>query len=435
MIINDSIKEGNMKKIILSILVVSVSLLTAQSNFDDYFYSKQLRLDYYHFGNFESDYYTFDELIEEPYWGGSKVNLIDTLGLGNFIFYVRDIKSNKVIYSRGYSSLFQEWQTTDEAKLINRTFLEALVFPYPKDSAKVEIYDRDKKNNYRLQHAFNINPNSYFIKKEKFNETEKTKIHYSGNFNEKLDIVFIPEGYSKSEMQKFNNDCKRFAKYLFEYEPFSEYENSINIWAISVPSKDSGIDIPADTVWKNTILNTSYYTFDSERYVMTFDNKSVRNYASNAPYDQIYILVNSDKYGGGAIYNYYSTTVVDHALSKKIFIHEFAHGLVGLADEYYTSDVAYQDFYALDVEPWEPNITTLVDFESKWKSLLKLNSKIPSEIDGKDELEIGVYEGGGYVEKGVYRSTPNSIMKAFGIDEFNEVSKAAITKVIRFYSN
>ncbi len=281
---------------------------------------------------------------------------------------------------------------------------------------------------------FLVDPNSYFVKKEKLNKSESFKVHNTRSSKTALDIVFIPDGYTESEMDKFRADCERFANYLFLYEPFTSYKNSINIWGILAHSEESGIDIPADSIWKKTIVNSTYYTFDSERYIMTMDNKSVRNYASNVPYDQIYILVNSEKYGGGSIYNYYSTTVVDNKSSKQIFVHELGHGLVGLADEYYTSDVAYQNFYPLDVEPWEPNITTLVNFDSKWKNLMNPNSEIPTVSKGENELETGVYEGGGYVEKGVFRSSQNSLMKAFNSDEFNEVSKAAIVKILNFYS-
>lgn len=423
-----------MKKYLAIFLIILSNSNFSQVNFDDYFLDKQLRLDYFHSGNSKSDFYSFEELIEEPYWGGSKTNLIDTLGYGNFMFFVYDIKSDRLIYSHGFSTLFQEWQTTEEAKKIDRSLSESLVFPFPKDSVKVEIHDRDNKNKFQKRYEFVIDPNSYFVKKEKLNKSETLKVHYSGNQTENLDIVFIPDGYTKEEMEKFKSDAEKFANYLFEYDPYSKYKNNINIWAILAASNDSGIDIPADTIWRSTIVNSSYYTFGSERYIMTMDNKKVRNYASNVPYDQIYILVNSEKYGGGSIYNYYSTTVVDNERSKKIFIHEFGHGLVGLADEYYTSDVSYQDFYPLDVEPWEPNITTLVNFENKWKNLIKPNVEIPTNPEGKSELENGVYEGGGYVAKGVYRSTPNSLMKAFDIDEFNEVSKIAIERVLKFYS-
>ena len=420
-------------KIFIIISLISSSALFSQINFDEYFYDKQLRLDYFHTGNSETDSYSFDELIDEPYWGGSKINLIDTIGYGNFKFFVYDLQSNILIYSRGYSSLFQEWQTTDEAMKIERTFSETLVFPYPKDSVRVEVHDRDEKNKFKKKYELIVDPNSYFVKKEKLNPSENFKVYYSGDPSKKLDIVFLPEGYSENEKEKFHKDCQRVSEYLFEYTPFSELKNNFNIWGINAYSIDSGVDIPGDSIWKSTNVNSSFYTFDSERYLMTTDMKSVRNYASNAPYDQIYILANTEKYGGGAIYNYYSITAVDHPSAKQVFVHEFGHGLAGLADEY-GADATYNEFYPLDVEPWEPNVTTLINFESKWKYLLPADSEIPSSVVGKDQLDIGVYEGAGYVSKGVYRSTPNSIMRAFNSNEFNEVSKAAIKKIIRFYS-
>ena len=150
---------------------------------------------------------------------------------------------------------------------------------------------------------------------------------------------------------KFRKDCERFAGYLFNSSPFKENKNKFNIWGIEAPSLESGTDIPKDNIWKKTLVNSNFYTFDTERYLMTTDNKTLRNVASNAPYDQICILTNSDKYGGGAIYNHYSTFVSDDKNSEFTLTHEFGHGFASLADEYWTSDVAYQDFYSLDVEP------------------------------------------------------------------------------------
>ena len=133
---------------------------------------------------------------------------------------------------------------------------------------------------------------------------------------------------------------------------------------------ESGTDIPGERVYVNTVLNSSFYTFGTDRYLTTQDIKSVNDYAAVAPHDNIIVLINSNKYGGGGVYNYYSGTTAGHPLSPKVFIHEFGHGFAGLADEYYSSDVAYDEFYPLNVEPWEPNITTMVNFDSKWKKLI-----------------------------------------------------------------
>ncbi|MCP5061054.1 MAG: peptidase M64 [Ignavibacteriae bacterium] len=420
-------------KYILPILFLSISNI-AQTNFDEHFLNKTLRLDYFHSGNHEDDYFTFDELIEEPIWAGSRTKLVDDLGFGNLQVKVFDAKTNELIYSRGYSVLFHEWQTTDEAKKISRTFSETVVLPFPKDSIRIEVFDRDDKNNFKKRYEVSVHPKNYFIKKENRNKYNKFMVHYVGDPNEKLDVVFLPEGYTKEEMDKFKKDCEKFSNYLFTYSPFDTLYNKINIWGVEAPSKESGTDIPGESIWKSTMLNTSFYTFDSERYLMTTDYKKVRDLAANAPYDQIFILVNSEKYGGGAIYNYYNVSVVDNVNSKQVFVHEFGHGLAGLADEYYTSEVSYQDFYSLDVEPWEANITTLIDFESKWKAQVKSTTQIPTPIEDAPKDLIGAYEGGGYVEKGVYRSTENSLMKSLEVDEFNQVSKEAIERVIKFYS-
>jgi hypothetical protein len=422
-----------MKIKFLFLLLFSQSFF-AQINFNEYFQDKTLRFDYFHSGNNTKEFFTFDEFSEEPFWAGSRDNLIDTLGYGNFIAKVFDAKSNKLIYSHGYSVLFQEWQTTDEAKKISRTFTETIVLPYPKDSIRIELYKRDTKNIFQKEWEIAVNPKNYFIKKDKKLKYKKVPVHYTGDPSDKLDIVFLAEGYTKEERDKFTKDSERFSNYLFTYSPFDKMYNRINIWAVEAFSDESGTDIPADSVWKNTLLNSSFYTFDSERYLMTKDYKKVRDIAANAPYEQIYILVNTSKYGGGAIYNYYNVVAADNEKSRQIFIHEFGHGLAGLADEYFTSEVAYQDFYPLDVEPWEPNITTLVNFKSKWKNLVNNTISIPTPVEDAPENQIGAYEGAGYVAKGVYRSTPNSIMKSFTSDEFNEVSKKAIERVIKFYS-
>lgn len=243
----------------------------------------------------------------------------------------------------------------------------------------------------------------------------------------------MPEGYTNDEMEDFIATCEFYGKALFNYEPYKEYKDKINIWAVLAPSKESGSDIPADSIWVNTIFNSNYYTFDSERYIMVEDYQTVRDVAANAPCDQIYILANHDKYGGGAIYNFYSLTAVKNVSSEKVFIHELAHGLAGVADEYVDAST-YNEFYPLNVEPWEPNITTLVNFESKWKNLLDKDTPVPTPVEEKYKDKLGVFEGGGYVAKGVYRPTQQSIMNSFVSDKYNLPSLISIKKVLDFYS-
>ena len=421
-----------MKQTVIFMLLVC-ALVNAQVKFDDHFVDKTLRLDFYHTGNKEMETLSFDKLIEEGPWAGSKINLIDKFNYGNYCFKVFDDSTNELIYSRGFSTLYQEWQTTEEAKTVTRTFPGSVIMPFPKSKIRVEIYRRDKRNNFDKKFSYVVDPNNYFIITEKLKPYSDFKVHYSGDPSVKLDIVFIPEGYTADEMDKFKKDCDRFAGYLFDYSPFKENEDKINIWGIEAPSPESGTDIPGKDIWKETLLNTRFYTFNSERYMMTTDYFSVRNIAANAPYDQIYIIVNTTKYGGGSIYNFYNETAAENRVSKQIFVHEFGHGLVGLADEY-ADDKTYEDYYPLDVEPWEANITTLVDFESKWKNLVDKDTPIPTPVEDKYKDKIGAFEGGGYVAKGVYRPTINSIMNSFSSNEFNQVCKNAIQKMIDFYS-
>ncbi|MFA6922860.1 MAG: M64 family metallopeptidase [Bacteroidales bacterium] len=407
--------------------------LFSYASFDEYFENKALRIDYYHTGNSVSDSYSIDEMLEEPYWGGSKVNLIDTFNYGKYKFVVIDEATQNIIYSHGYSTLFSEWQTTDEAKKTIKSFSETVLCPYPKKNIKVEFYSIDNNGKFIKKFEYFVNPQNYFISKEKKAVYPVFNLLKSGDPDKKIDIVILPEGYKKSEIKKFKNDCERFTKALFNASPFKEMKDKFNVNAVEVTSEESGTDIPGENIWKNTAINSSFYTFGTERYLMTAANKRVRDVASNVPYDQIYILVNTDKYGGGAIYNLYAISVTTNDLFDYIVVHEFGHAFAGLADEYYTSEVSYRDFYPKNIEPWEPNLTTLVDFGKKWKNMLDKDVPIPTPPDEKYCNKLGVFEGGGYEAKGVYRPACDCIMKSLK-KEFCGVCKNAIIKMIEFYT-
>ncbi len=419
----------------LVVVLLFTNIIFPQINFDQYFESKSLRLDYFHTGNSTEDNYSFDELIEEPFWAGSKINLIDKFDYGKYKFFVKDYQTGQIIYSRTYSTLFSEWQTTDEAKQTVRTFSETIVFPYPKKSVVVEFYSRDRKNLLNKKFEYIVDPNNYLIKTERVFSFNTFEVYNSANPDKAVDIVLIPEGYTSDEMVKFRKDCERFAGYLFNASPYKENKDKFNIRGIEAPSKQSGTDIPPENIWKNTIVNSQFYMFDLDRYLMTKDNKSLRDIASNVPYDQIFILVNSDIYGGGSIYNHYSVCISDNKFSEYIFTHEFGHGFAGLGDEYYTSDVAYNEFYPLDVEPLEPNLTTLVNFESKWKDMLNEDTPVPTPQIKEYQNEVGVYEGGGYAAEGIYRPMQDCSMKSISVNNFCPVCKRAIGWMINFYSN
>jgi hypothetical protein len=233
-------------------------------------------------------------------------------------------------------------------------------------------------------------------------------------------------------MGKFKKDILRLTDSLFTNSPFSEYKNKFNFYAVLAPSVDSGSDIPGNGTWKNTIVNSSFYTFDSERYLTTLDFWKVKDIAALAPYDQIYILVNTDKYGGGGVYNHFNLTSVDNRLSSFVFIHEFGHGFGGLGDEYYTSDVSYSDFYSTKTEPWEPNLTTLVNFSSKWENMLKPGTPVPTPPLPVYINSTGVFEGGGYAAKGIFRPSYDCHMKSGNYGKFCEVCEHSLKTMLMF---
>lgn len=428
------IKNTNTMKRIFWLIICILFINTSYGQFDNYFINKTLRLDYTHAGNATSEFYYLDELLEEPYWGGSKINLIDHFKYGKYFFEVYDKSERTLIFSRGYSSLFAEWQTTLEAREVSKSFEETIIFPMPKKAVIVMMYSRNWEGKLIKQAEYEIDPNNYFIHRGLKKEFPIYQALNQGDPSEKIDIVILPDGYTKKEMELFIQDCNKFAKVLFEFYPYSKYKDRFNISGILAPSIESGADIPKDSIWKNTILGSSFYTFDSERYCMTNENKTVRDLAANVPYDQIYILVNSPKYGGGAILNHYNLSVNSNQKAGKIFIHELGHGFAGLGDEYYDSSTSYNDFYNLEVEPWEPNLTTLVKFDSKWKKLIPSGTPIPTPDSSAYNSGIGVFEGGGYSAKGIYRPKKDCLMHTFNGETFCETCSEAIEKMIQFYS-
>jgi len=422
-----------MRKILL--FIIGIFFITSGfAQFDNFFKNKSLRLNYYHTGNDSAEVYSFDEMIMEPFWGGSKTNLVDTFEYGKYFFKVYAVSNDSLLYSHGYSTLFGEWQTTDEAKKTWRTLPESVIFPFPKEEVRVEFYSRSREGRWVKKFEYVVNPFDKQIKRDRRLVYPYFDVVASGDPENKVDIVILPEGYSEDEMGKFIDDCRKFADSFFSFSPYKENKDKFNIRGILAPSPDKGVDNPGSISWKNTLLDAGYYTFGTERYLMTKDYKSVCDLAANAPYDQIYILVNSKKYGGGSIYNFYNLSVTGSGFAPKIIIHEFGHGFAGLGDEYYTSETGYNDFYNLKVEPWEPNLTTLVDFASKWKNMVEKGTPIPTPDKPKYFHSVGAFEGAGYVAKGVYRPEHDCLMNTFDTNKFCTVCTKAIQDMIDFYS-
>jgi hypothetical protein len=422
-----------MRTIFTLLLFIISFILQAQDNFDKYFSDKVLRFDFMLAGNSQKTVVYPVGMKEEPFWAGSEKNLVNPFNSGNFKYELYDVTSDILIFSRAFCTLFQEWQTTSEAKTIDRSYYEVATMPYPKSKVRFILSKRERNGSFFKLYETIIDPNNYFIRKEKPVNVNVTKIYGGGDPHTSVDLAFIAEGYTAGEMGKFREDVKKMVGYLFAEAPFSDYKDKFNIWAVEAISQDSGTDIPGENIYVNTALNSSFYTFDIDRYLTTQDIKSINDYAAVVPHDNIILLINSTRYGGGGVYNYYTGTTTGNQLSPKVFIHEFGHGFAGLADEYYTSTVAYDEFYPLNVEPWEPNITTMVNFESKWEKMIGKDTPQPTPEEKRFENVTGLFEGGGYSAKGIFRSEMDCRMKSNGPKGYCSVCRNAIKEMIEFY--
>jgi hypothetical protein len=406
----------------------------AQNNFDKYFSDKVLRFDFMLAGNSQKTVVYPVGMKEEPFWAGSYSNLTDPFNSGNFKYEVFDGAGRNLIYSRGFCTLYQEWQTTAEAKSMDRSYYEVATMPFPKNKVMFVLSKRERNGSFTELYKTEIDPADYFIRKENPANAVITKIYDGGDPHTCVDLVFIAEGYKADEMRKFRDDVKMMADNLFAEAPFKDYKAKFNIWAVEAVSQDSGTDIPGEKIYVNTALNSSFYTFDLDRYITTQDIKTVNDYAASVPHDNIIVLINSTIYGGGGVYNYYAGTTTGHQLSPKVFVHEFGHTFAGLADEYYSSSVAYDEFYPLNSEPWEPNITTMVDFDSKWKYMIGKETPVPTPAEEKYKNVTGLFEGGGYSAKGIFRPELECRMKDNGPKGFCSVCQKAIKEMIEFYT-
>ena len=380
-----------MKTLFLLFFAVSFSLA---QNFENNFTDATMRVDYYRIGTKGQEQITLDRVYEENAWAGSRVNLLDTLNLGDCFVKVSDLQTNMLLYSRGYSTVFGEWQTTEEALSGTvRTFQETVRFPYPKRKVIVSFLRRDKfvaageMMAFREVVSFIIDPNSQTaINREKRQSTFNVfNVMINGPIEKKVDILILGDGYAKEDMEKFRKDAKHFTEQLFSYQPFKRHKNDFNVRAMEVISDDSGIDKPDQNVWKHTALGTMYNTFGSARYVLTEENRAMRDIADAAPYDFITILVNDNRYGGGGIFNLYTTCFTKPVKAGQewemdyVYVHEFGHCFGGLGDEYYSSQVSYVDFYPKGVEPWEPNVTrTNTKDNLKWRNLTLIDTPVPT---------------------------------------------------------
>ncbi len=424
-------------------LIVSVLLFSgpsagmSQPGFDDYFINRTLRIDLYHTGTADEEVFSLDELVEEPCWAGNPRALIDTMNLGGYIFRVFDLQTNNLIYSRGYCSIFGEWATTGEAERgFTRTFHESVLLPYPRRPIQVRIDRRDRRNIFRNVFDLVVDPSDYHIRnRTRFGHFKIRKHQVNGPAGEKVDIVVIADGYRKDQMHKFRDDAKRLLKGFFSEEPFLSRRSDFNVRLIEAVSDDTGIDDPRMREYRNNIAGLSFNSLDLDRYMLSTANKALRDIAGSVPYDFIMVLANTEKYGGGGIFNLFATSSADNEYSGYVFVHEFGHSFGGLGDEYYSSAVIYNEMYPGDVEPWEPNITALLDTtDVKWGDLIAEGTPVPTPDDSTFADVVGCFEGAGYSAKGLYRPYRDCIMFSKNPVGFCPVCRKAIERMIDFYT-
>jgi hypothetical protein len=345
-----------------------------------------VRLDYTHSGNALTDSYAIERVLIEPLpWPGDMAKNFDETNRGQNRVEVVDAKTGDLLYSRGFSTVFGEWRTTEEANKLSRSFSESVRFPHFDKPVRVRILKRDERNAFSVAWSVEVDPKAPDVVKQQPQAPAKPiPILVSGPSPQKVDLLILGDGYTATDMKKFEADARRLSQHLFTVSPFKERANDFNVWALAVPTTESGISRPSTGVHHASPLGTRYDIFGSERYVLTLDNRALRDIAQHAPYEFIEILVNNETYGGGGIFGQFSTAAAGNPWANYLFVHEFGHHFAGLADEYYTSPVAYQPS-DVRTEPWEPNVTALRDpARLKWKQHVTAGTPLPTPWPKKE---------------------------------------------------
>jgi IgA Peptidase M64/Peptidase M64 N-terminus len=463
-------------------LVTALPSSGAGTGFDSRFTGRTLRFSYFHGGTAKEEHVSLGGLRLEGEWPGSRVHLLDDTNLGKYFFEVIDPATHQAIWSRGFSSIYGEWETTGEAGAGTwRTFQESMRFPEPRGKVQVVIKKRGADGAFREIFSTAIDPADRFVDRSPLSGAGKVwTVFESGPPAVKADLLVLGDGYTAREMEKFHADVRRLTGALFAAEPFKSHRSDFNVRAIDLPAPDSGVSDSSTSTWHKSPLGLAYNAFGSERYMLTFSDEAVREAAAEAPYDALILLSNSRKYGGGGIFNLWNTVAVDSAQSAYVTVHEFGHSFAGLGDEYYTSQVSYENFNPAGSEPWEPNVTALLDPKHpKWGDLVEAGTPIPTpwnqeaydkvvlasekvrrELREKNAPEermealfqeviekttpllraekyfgkVGAFQGAGYEAKGLYRPEVDCIMFSRNPKSFCAVCAQAIERMIRMYA-
>jgi hypothetical protein len=486
-----------LRKLLVLILLgyCTTSLGADLNDFGKTFEDATLRIDLNHTGDAKTEIVALDRLYRQGIWAGSRKHLIDPNEVGRYVAELTDPKTGSVLFRKRFDSYFGEYRTTTEAaKGQKKTYSESVLVPYPKHKVNLVVKVRKPDQSHATLLESEIDPGSFLISRESLIPgVAVIPVTKGGDPHGCVDVVIIAEGYTKTDEAKLKADLNRFAKILLSAEPFVSSKDKFNIVGAWKPSLETGCDEPSRGIWRNTVVGTTFDSLGSERYLLTEENRAMRDIAAHVPYDAIYIMVNQPRYGGGGIYNLYCTFTSDNQWAPYIFVHEFGHSFAGLADEYYTSSTAYNDFYPKGVEPNEPNITALLDPANlKWRDLItsgialptpwekdnydhqdtsyqktreSINQKIAEasrkkapqttidalkaesekhSLDNAKSLDeylakskfvgkVGAFEGAGYTSKGMYRPALDCIMFSKGTKPFCPVCERALRKMIEHY--
>ena len=469
-----------MKRILFALTMTLMGITVMAQQFSDFFEDRTLRLDYVFAGNHDAQQIYLEQMYVTPQWAGRKSRLTDVPLQGNGQIMVKDHTTGQVLFVHTFSTLFQEWLATEEATQVSKAFATSYNVPMPKHPVDVTVSLTDFHGQVVTSMTHTVNPTDilirhigdngipfHYIWKGKTLPTNEKTIDQPGkrdytptegsldgepDITECIDLAIVAEGYTRAQMGKFYGDCQRVVDALFAHEPFTSLKNRFNVVAVAAESLTSGPSVPHLGRWSATPVGTHYDTFYSDRYLMTQDIHRLYDVLSGVPFEHIIVLVNSDTYGGGGIYNQLTVTTSDHPTFHQVLVHEFGHAYAGLGDEYFYDD-AYESMYPADTEPWEPNLTTLVDFQSKWADMVPKSTPIPTPADPKvpnyrkitNEKEqrmldaatqrVGVFEGGGYQSKGVYRPAQECRMKVNEVSNFCPVCSRAIQRITDFYTS
>ena len=399
-------------------MLVALAASAQNIDFDRWFTGGTLRIDCLREGSAQGDVVWVERWIDrQAPWHGSRTQLLDPFDNGDYRVVMRDAETGTELYSRGYSNLFREYKDTPEGKTTVKRFEEVLLVPMPQRKVRIALQRRNKATMQLEDQAIAVyDPSGMGLLEVTKPEVPAVPYELHGDPAVKLDVAFVMQGFD-DDTAYYNSVCRRMAEVLFGNEPFKSHRSDFNLYFLR---GEAGVD---------------YNALGSDRYAMTFKLFQLHNVLGDTPCDHIVIVINNAKYGGGAIYNFYSVSSL-HSMAEMVLTHELGHGIGGLADEYVDEDLSYADLHRTAHEPLEPNITNLVDFQSKWQSMLKKGTPIPTpdnkKVADRENGPLGVYEGAGYSAKGVYRPVMHCMMRDYA--PFCPVCSKRLEEIFSLYT-